>query len=629
MIRNILVTGANGFIGKRTVEVLLENGYIVKALVNDVGFCRLEPHENLTVVRANICDYESLKAVVGETDAIIHLAANKYHPKKSFDVAIGGARNLVQLVDEGHVVSKRIINISSQSTKIKWRGVYGESKLKCDEILSKSVNVKLTTLKPSLVYGKGNNTIFNTIASYALKLPFIPVIGDGSWILYPIDVDDLAIIIVKTLSCEKAVGKVYDIGCESGISFNKLVDLIQVELKVSKKVVNIPFVVGLVAVWLVTKIIPNLPISLDNVLGSNQNTHCRPKKAISEFGVKPLSTSEGIKKYLREDNKLRIAIVGLGKMGILHATILATMEEVKIAAVVDVDKKLGKTAISMGFGTKFYEDLKTAIEKEKIEAVFICTPNFNHQEIIKVCLNYDVPFMVEKPVAANFEEWQGIEKGMTKKVRNRSMAGYFWVQKREITFIKSLLKRKVIGEVESYRIILKHGEVFGKKSGWMFCKRLSGGGVLMNPGPHAFSVINCLFGKGAIVSSQLKNIYENEVEDEARVELKHGRIRGELMASWSVKNEPVLKIEIEIRGQKGKIIFRDGKLTVNTKQYDYEDIPREGEVFNLNPRSGGDAYYLEDREFVENCFQQKPISTPLFFAREVEQMIFETYKNAK
>ena len=50
------------------------------------------------------------------------------------------------------------------------------------------------------------------------------------------------------------------------------------------------------------------------------------------------------------------------------------------------------------------------------------------------------------------------------------MTGYFWVQKREIRFIKKMLLRKVIGEVESYRINLKHGEVFGRKSGWMFCK---------------------------------------------------------------------------------------------------------------------------------------------------------------
>ena len=82
MKETILVTGANGFIGKRTVEILLASGFLVKALVRDDNFCRLKPHKNLEVVRVDICDYEKLMKGVGVVDAVVHLAANKYHPKK-------------------------------------------------------------------------------------------------------------------------------------------------------------------------------------------------------------------------------------------------------------------------------------------------------------------------------------------------------------------------------------------------------------------------------------------------------------------------------------------------------------------------------------------------------------------
>ena len=112
--------------------------------------------------------------------------------------------------------------------------------------------------------------------------------------------------------------------------------------------------------------------------------------------------------------------------------------------------------------------------------------------------------------------------------------------------------------------------------------------------------------------------------------MRHCKITGELVASWSVKNEPVLKIEIEIHGKKGRIIFKDNKLSVNKKIYNYEEIAREGEVFNLNPKSGGDAYYLEDREFIENCFDDKrKTTTSLLFAKEVEEMIYKSYEYAK
>lgn len=629
MRETILVTGANGFIGKRTVEMLLNDGYLVRALVREDGFCRLKPHKNLSVVRANICDYKKLKNGVGEVDAAVHLAANKYHPKNSLIVATEGAKNLIRLINEGKVRSNRIINISSQSTKIKWQGVYGMSKSKSDEIIMRSPGVRWTTLKPSLVYGDDKNTIFKTIANYALKLPIIPVIGNGKWVLFPIDVDDVAKMIIKALKNDVTIGKVYDLGCEKGIQFNKLVELIKNELGVHKTIVNIPFGVGFLAVWMATKIMPNLPINVDNVLGSNQDTHCHPRKAIKDLKIIPLSVADGVKKYLGKANKLKVAIVGLGKMGILHATILATMNEVEITAVVDIDKKLGKTAVSMGFGAKFYSSLKEAVKNEKIRAVFICTPNFNHLEMVEECKKFNLPFMVEKPVTANVADWKKLLLGMSEKVKKQSMAGYFWIKKREIVFIKNLLKKKVIGEVLGYSIVLKHGEVFGKKKGWMFIKKLSGGGVLMNPGPHAFSVIRYLFGKGKIDKSRLKYIFGNEVEDEARILLSHGKIKGELSASWSVKNEPVLKIGVDINGTKGRILFNSSGLWVNERKYEYGEIPQEREVFNLNPRSGGDAYYLEDREFIESCIFNKTTSSPLTFAREVEEMIYESYKYAK
>ena len=622
--KQILITGANGFIGKRTVEKFLENGFSVKALVRDDGFCRLKPDKNLSVIRVDICDYDKLKKGVGTVDVVVHLAANKYHPKKSFEVSISGANNLVHLIKDGRVRSRRIINISSQSTKIKWQGVYGKSKSKSDEIIMGDKDVLWTTLKPSLVYGEDKNTIFKTIANFALGLPFIPVIGNGKWVLFPIDVDDLAKMIVNTVNNMNTIKKVYDIGCEKGIKFNDMVNLIQKELGVNKMIINVPVWVGLPGVWLATKIIPSLPVSVDNVLGSNQNTYCLPKKAIKELSLVPLTPKEGIRKYLGRSNKLKVAIVGLGKMGILHASILATMKDVDIRAVIDIDKKLGKTAVSMGFGAKFYRDLNLAIKNEKIEAVFICTPNFNHKDIIDICEKFNVPFLVEKPVVTDYQDWKNIN------IKGRSMAGYFWVHKREIKFIKALLEKNILGEITNYRVILKHGEVFGKKKGWLFTKKLSGGGVLMNPSPHAFSVIQYLFGKGEVESSNIKYIYGNEVEDEARIKLRHCKITGELVASWSVKNEPVLKIEIEIHGKKGRIIFKDNKLSVNKKIYNYEEIAREGEVFNLNPKSGGDAYYLEDREFIENCFDDKrKTTTSLLFAKEVEEMIYKSYEYAK
>jgi NADH dehydrogenase len=634
--RNVLVTGAGGFVGKSVVRTLLARGFMVTAMIRENSIPPFNEHPNLCLLRADITEYESFSEKVTNIDAVVHLAANKYHPKLSYQVNVKGAKNLVRLLKEKKIRGKRIINISSQSTKIRYKGVYGKSKLLSDEIIENS-NAKWTTIKPSLIYGEGKETLFQTIRHYIETLPLIPVIGNGKWELYPVDVEEVANVIVKLLNKPKTIGKIYDIGCSQKITFNDLILLIQKELNIKKPILNIPGIAGLVAVFFATKIMPNLPISVDNVLGSIQNTSCDPKKAIKELNIKPISIKKGVKKYIKtlsNEQSISVAIVGLGKMGILHATIINSIPKAKIVALVDIDKKLGQTARSMGIDADYYSSLENALKSKKIDAVFICTPTFAHMEIIDICNKNNIPYFVEKPVLNDFSDYKKIKNNKFRKIFNKSNAGYFWIYKREVEYTKKLLMKKTIGKIRKYKVNLKHSEVFGQKKGWLFSKKLSGGGVLANPGPHALSLINYLFGKGKVEKASLKYIYANEVEDEATVTFSHpNNITGMLNASWSIPNHLIMTIEYKIVGSNGYIEFRNRKLTIkkgNRKRVlGYHEIPFNHAVFNLNIRSGGDAYYLEDSFFIQSLINNSTNHNDMKFAYVVEKMLKEIYDKSE
>ncbi len=635
MKQHILVTGAGGFIGKTVVAELLAAGYSVQAMVRPGSIPLFPPHPNLSILWADITDYDSFAHQTKKVDVIVHLAANKYHPKLSWKVNLSGAHNLVRLISEKKVRRNRLINISSQSTKIRFRGVYGESKRKSDEIIENS-NIAWTTLKPSLVYGEGTDTLFQTIRRYVEKLPAVPVIGNGAWELYPIAAEDVAHAIINSIERPATIGKIYDLGAPNKITFDELIRLIQKELKVAKPILHIPAIIGLMGVYAATKIIPHFPISIDNVLGSTQNTSCNPRLAIRELGLTLVPIAAGVKKYLHapESHGVRIAMVGLGKMGIMHSTVLSTIPGAKIVALVDRDETLGATALSMGIQAQFYPSLEEALAAEQIEAVFICTPTFAHKEILRLCLDRRIPFFVEKPVFTQYIDFAATFKPTDKAVLGKSIAGYFWMYKREVALTKELLTKGAIGKVSNYTVTLKHSEVFGVKKGWLFKKALSGGGVLANPGPHAFSLIQYLMGKGKVVSSHLRYIYKNEVEDEAKVELTHSSgVMGTLNASWSVPKHPVMTIEFEIVGTKGKIIYKDTVLTLiqgkKRTVWQYAQIPFHHEVYNLNPKSGGEAYYVEDAQFIAGLTKKKQGGTDLAFAANVEAMINEAYAKAK
>jgi NADH dehydrogenase len=628
MKKTILVTGSSGFIGRVVVSKLISSGYSVIAMMLPGSIAPFEPHPNLKLIWTDIRDYEKFKDRLKRVDAIVHLAANKYHPKLSYEVNLQGAENLVRLIEEGKTKGKRIINISSQSTKIRFRGVYGESKRLSDEIIQVK-DLEWTTLKPSLVYGKGRETLFQTIKGYVEKLPVVPLIGNGKWVLHPIDVEEVAQAIKWCLENPRTIHRVYDLGSAKKIAFDELVNLIQGELKVKRPILHIPTFIGLPAVFLATRLVPTLPISVDNVLGSTQDTKCHPNKANEVLGLNPVSVKEGIKKYLGVKNGpgLKIAVVGLGKMGILHTSILNVLPEVKVTAIVDKNQSLGNTAKSMGINAHFYKTLEEALKNQGLDAVFICTPTFAHKEIINVCDKYKLVYFVEKPAFPQFSDYA------TVKTSNKNMAGYFWIYRREVKYVKGLLKKNLIGKVKSYSLNLKHSEVFGPKKGWLFRKSLSGGGVLANPAPHAFSLIEYFFKSAEVEKCNLKYLYGNEVEDAAVVGLRHETgIKGVIKANWSVRRHPIMTLDFEIIGTKGAIKFENGALTIRVgKKKDtlqYFQIPCQRRVFNINPASAGDAYYAEDLAFINAISKGSRFVNDMRFAKRVERMINAAYEKA-
>jgi UDP-glucose 4-epimerase len=81
-----VVTGANGFIGRRLVTHALYQGWSVTALSRDVNWLRSIDHANLTVAKWNSSDRsDDIRALLRGADSVCHLAA--FIPTDLEDVA--------------------------------------------------------------------------------------------------------------------------------------------------------------------------------------------------------------------------------------------------------------------------------------------------------------------------------------------------------------------------------------------------------------------------------------------------------------------------------------------------------------------------------------------------------------
>lgn len=97
---------------------------------------------------------------------------------------------------------------------------------------------------------------------------------------------------------------------------------------------------------------------------------------------------------------LRIALVGGGAMGSLHARVVAESMRARLYAVVDQDI-VRASAIAERIGCLGTTDLEVAARSD---AVIVATPTETHLDVAMLLLGAGRPLLIEKPLAAEYED---------------------------------------------------------------------------------------------------------------------------------------------------------------------------------------------------------------------------------
>ncbi len=98
---------------------------------------------------------------------------------------------------------------------------------------------------------------------------------------------------------------------------------------------------------------------------------------------------------------IRAAVIGVGYLGQFHAEKYKKINNVKLVAVVDINKKRARE-IAERFKTKAFYDYHDIIGK--VDAASVVVPANYHYEITKDLLEAGIHVLVEKPIALNPEE---------------------------------------------------------------------------------------------------------------------------------------------------------------------------------------------------------------------------------
>tara|TARA_B100000949_G_scaffold230987_1_gene242358 strand:- start:103 stop:1080 length:978 start_codon:yes stop_codon:yes gene_type:complete len=213
---------------------------------------------------------------------------------------------------------------------------------------------------------------------------------------------------------------------------------------------------------------------------------------------------------------VRIGFIGTGGIAGFHFNNLDQIKDAQIAAVCDVVKDKVAAAADR-FGVTGYMDFHEMLDKEELDAVYVCLPPFAHGEAELAVVKKKLAMFVEKPVAMDFATL----KKLTRAVKNAGIITGVGYQDRYLDIIDKL--KKVI---DPSQVGLIMGYWMGGLPGvmWWRQKKLSGGQHVEQT-THIFDMARYLFGDVKRVSAVgskglMTDVPKYNIEDSSAVNLE-------------------------------------------------------------------------------------------------------------
>lgn len=173
-MKNVLITGASGFIGSFLVEEALNRDWKVWAGIRKTSSKEYLCDERISFIDLNYSDKDKLKQQIedyrtryGKWDYIIHNAGvtKCLHSEDFEKINYRFTRHLIEALKETDAVPDKFILMSSLSAAPPQDTMYGKSKRKAEEFLEAQTDFPYLILRPTGVYGPRDKDYFLVLKS--------------------------------------------------------------------------------------------------------------------------------------------------------------------------------------------------------------------------------------------------------------------------------------------------------------------------------------------------------------------------------------------------------------------------------------------------------------------------------
>ncbi|QQK76661.1 Gfo/Idh/MocA family oxidoreductase [Salicibibacter cibarius] len=229
-------------------------------------------------------------------------------------------------------------------------------------------------------------------------------------------------------------------------------------------------------------------------------------------------------------NRIKMAVVGAGVMGQLHAKTISECDSAELVAIVDLNEEVGKK-IADEYGVTYISSIEKAVENE-IDAYSIVLPDRLHVDAAVTVLKAGKAALVEKPLADTLEGAKRIDEA-AKEGNGRYMVGHIMRFDPRYSSAAKYVQEGNVGEP-----VHIHAKRFSYQDVGL---RMNGSSsVCFYLGVHDVDALQWISGqriRKVYARSVSKIMPDNGVESEdaifASLEFENGAI-GNLGISWSI-----------------------------------------------------------------------------------------------
>jgi NADH dehydrogenase len=299
-VKVIVITGANGNLGRRLLIELSARGEVARAVVRSpraaaqIDALKLDPAPE--VVQLDYLDADAMASALRGCQSLVHLvgiiketANGSYH-----DAHEGTTRVVADAAELAGI--ERIVYLSIVGTSVDSSNPCLSSKARGEEILL-SAPVPALVIRVPMVLGEGD------YASGALKARAwrtTNLLLRGSSLEQPIYGGDVVAAVLAGLDSERPFNEALDLAGPRTLSRSELTHAAAHAVGRTTRVISLPIVFGLAAAWLLQTLSANPPVTTAMLGVLDHDDQVDPAAALARLGIELTSLETMLSRCIAE-----------------------------------------------------------------------------------------------------------------------------------------------------------------------------------------------------------------------------------------------------------------------------------------------------------------------------------------